>query len=232
MYQRDTILKMIEQAAGYIYRSGIMRQNRQLQEALELLNQAIRQLLGLNSKLLQGLSAVEVLKLLSKNGTADVGKSLVLGELMQAQAAVLQDAGEQEAARQLLLKSAEILLSVRASDEGAGYREELDPRIDALLDQAGKAPRKAELLQLEWAYYIEGERFGRAEDTLFFLLGELEKEGRHVERNAMLEEGIRIYEGWLGLPAEKLESGNLSADEVRQSLAELKDLKSNFSRNP
>ncbi|MCZ8516161.1 DUF6483 family protein [Paenibacillus filicis] len=229
MYKRDYILRMLEDAAGYLHKAVFLRRNRKLEEALELLNQAFRSLLGIGSKLLYGLSAKDLLAMLSRDGTPNIGKALVLGDLMTAEALVLREADESGAARRLSLKALEVLLNVRGSAEAEGWKDELNRRIDGALEQAGRERRNANLLRLEWRYYIEEERYDKAEDALFHLLEALEAEGMTAERLLTLEEGIHVYGRWLEQPEERLSAGNLPLKEIKQSLDELKKMKSEIS---
>ncbi|KZE76263.1 hypothetical protein AV654_24210 [Paenibacillus elgii] len=221
MYKRDYILRMIEQAAETLHKVMFLRQNQRLREAMELLNQAMRQLLGVGSKLIHALSVKDLLALLSKDGEVDQGKVLACGDMLNAEAALYADFGEEAAARAAGAKSLELLLTARELDARDQLREEFADRIESALALVGRAPMSASLLKVLIPYYEAGGRYGQAEDALFHLLDELERTKETAERLEQLESGIRMYERWLGLESAALEQGNLSKEEVEDGLNEL-----------
>lgn len=93
MYQRDYILRMIEQAGGMVGRVMQLARNRRLEEAMELLQQAMKEMLGLGSKLIGALSVKDLVALLSKDGELDSAKVLAMGDLMKAQADLEREVG-------------------------------------------------------------------------------------------------------------------------------------------
>ncbi|SCW77812.1 hypothetical protein SAMN04487970_104529 [Paenibacillus tianmuensis] len=221
MYKRDYILRMIEQAVEMLHKVMFHRRNQQLREAMELLNQAMRQLLGVGSKLVHALSVKDLLALLSKDGEVDQGKVLVCGDMLNAQAALHADSGEEAAARAAAAKSLELLLTARELDARDELREEFTDRIESALALVGRAPMSASLLKVLIPYYEASGRYGRAEDATFHLLDELERTKETEERLEQLGFGIRMYERWLGLDSAALVQGNLSKEEVEDGLNEL-----------
>ncbi|MBP1153857.1 MULTISPECIES: DUF6483 family protein [unclassified Paenibacillus] len=226
MYRRDYLMRLIEQTTEVLHKVMFARNNHRLQEALELLNQAMRQLLGLNSKLVHALSTKDLLALLSKDGDIDQGKVLALGDMLNAQAAAHEESGHTAEARKAGLKVLEILLFAREMDSRGELAELFQARIDTSLQVIGRAPMSMDTLHKLVFYYDDHGQYGKSEDVLFHLLEELqEEEQRTEELAAVLDEGIRMYERWLSVEVEQLNAGNLTKIEVEEGLDELKNIK-------
>lgn len=224
MYQRDYILKLMEQTAQVVMKV-LNKRGQSFHDRLELLNQALKHLVGLDSKLLQALSVKDLLALLSPGGYPDIGKVLAASDLLQARVKVLQEEGQTEAARAEAHKSLELLLTVRTMDDNADLRRELDARIEAALEPVGQSAVGAGVWELLAAYYEENGRLSKAEDALFHWLDQVKEDGRPEEVSRVAEIGARMYERWLLLPDTGLDNGALPREEVRQGMAELEKLR-------
>lgn len=231
MYRRDYLMRLIEQTTEVLHKVMFARKNHRLQEALELLNQAMRQLLGLNSKLIHALSTKDLLALLSKDGEIDQGKVLALGDMLNAQAAAQDESGHTIEARKTGLKALELLLFAREMDSRGELAELFQARIDALLHIVGRAPMSVDTMHKLFLYYDDHGQYGKSEDVLFYLLEEFQgEEQRPEELAAVLDEGVRMYERWLSVEEERLNAGNLTKKEVEEGLTELKNIKMEYSK--
>ncbi|AEI45840.1 DUF6483 family protein [Paenibacillus mucilaginosus] len=225
MYQRDYILRMIEQAGVMVGRVMHLARNKRMQEAVELLQQAMKEMLGLGSKLIGALSVKDLIALLSKDGELDSAKVLALGDLMKAQSELQREGGEEAAAQRTAKKSLELLLIGREYDARGELREEFNRRIEEALDITGRAGLNEGILSRIVGYYEEQGSYAWAEDALFYRLEVLQGAGRELERRAVVEEGIRMYERWVLLEDATLQAGGLSAEEAEEGLRTLRQLK-------
>ncbi len=139
MYRRDYLMRLIEQTTEVLHKVMFARKNQRLQEALELLNQAMRQLLGLNSRLIHALSTKDLLALLSKDGHVDQGKVLALGDMLNARGAAQKESGHAAAAIKDGLKALDLLLTAREMDPRDELGGMFKERIDAALALANRA---------------------------------------------------------------------------------------------
>ncbi|CAG7645895.1 DUF6483 family protein [Paenibacillus allorhizosphaerae] len=227
MYRRDYILGLIEKAAVAVYKVAAARRNAQFEEAMALLNQAMKQLLGMNSKLIGALSVKDLLAMFSQDGGIDQGKVLAAGDLLHAEASVWKEAGNETAARQTALKCVEMLLTAMELDARSELKNEFDERLNHALDMAGRAPKSAELLEKLIPYCNEAGKLADAEDVLFQWLDELEKSGQWERRLKAIDEGIRMCEQWLQLDEGKISAGGLSSAEIHSTLQDLIKMKAN-----
>lgn len=230
MYRRDYLMRLIEQTTEVLHKVMFARKNHRLQEALELLNQAMRQLLGLNSKLIHALSTKDLLALLSKDGEVDQGKVLALGDMLNAQGAAQEESGHTTAARKDGLKALDLLLSAREMDSRGELAEMFKERIDTALTVVNRAPMPTDTMHRLVSYFEDHGQYARSEDVLFHLLDELDEEEQiREELVTVLDEGIRRYERWRTVEEERLAAGNLSMAEVEDGLDELKNMKIKYA---
>ncbi|GCL74738.1 DUF6483 family protein [Paenibacillus naphthalenovorans] len=226
MYRRDYLMRLIEQTTEVLHKVMFARKNQRLQEALELLNQAMRQLLGLNSRLIHALSTKDLLALLSKDGHVDQGKVLALGDMLNARGAAQKESGHAAAAIKDGLKALDLLLTAREMDPRDELGGMFKERIDAALALANRASMPTDTMHKLVFYYEDCGQYAKSEDVLFHLLDELnEDEHLREEWITVLDEGIRMYERWRSVEEERLAAGNLSKTEVEDGLEELKNIK-------
>lgn len=229
MYQRDYIMKLIEQTARVVMKV-LHKQALSFHERMELLNHALRQLVGLDSKLLQALSVKDLLVLLSPGGHPDIGKALAASDLLLARVKVLQQEGQIQAGKAEALKWLELLLTIRKMEESADLREETERRIETSLELIGRSGMETSQLELLVPYYDETGRLAKAEDALFHWIDEVKGDAWNERLSRVLDIGMEMYERWLTDSTLQLEDGGLSREEVRQGMAELAKFKSGARR--
>jgi hypothetical protein len=224
MYHRDYILDMLRRAAEAIHKVVFLRKNRQLEEAMALLSQAMKQLLGLNSKLVHGLSAKDLLSLLSKTGEVDVGKTLALGDMLKAEAELLDEMEDQVGARQCRLKGVELLLTAK-QDVGGEWMPQLMQLVEELLQPVVKSAKPLTLYTHLISYYDETGRYTKAEDELFYYIEDLRQAGNKQELAEALNRGIEMVERWGHMSEEDAAASGLTTEEIADTFKELKKMK-------
>jgi len=219
MYHRDYLMRLIQQFTVTLGQVILKRQNRQLTEAMELIAQAMKQLLGLNSKLVRALSAKDIIALLSTNGHFDAGKGLLLSDMLQAESELHDDAGEDIEAEACRMKVLELLLEIRPMEEAKELRTDAEERIAALLPKVKQARASSRMMEQLLDYYDATGQLAKAEDMLFFMLDD------DPGNFGLVERGIAMYERWSGLQPEQWQAGNLSAEEIQDSYAILNKMR-------
>ena len=182
-------------------------------EALTLINTAYRENTGSDAQMVHRLSTADLLNLLSTTGVLEVEKSLLMGELLYAEARVKTSRGVGVSAQDYL-KTLELYLHALITEAGLiPFYEAKVARLVAMFDAL---PLSTE--QRVFRYDALKGDFASAEDRLFELL----------ERTAspeLLEEGLEFYTHLLTLPDEDLRAGNLPRDEVEESLTSLQAMR-------
>jgi len=108
MIRRDYIQRLVEQAAASLKKIVGLRQEKKHEEAYQVLQAALRELINLDAKLVLALAARDLRDLLSIDPSQAAGKGLVTADLLAEYAATLADRGETEQAGELRLKAAEL----------------------------------------------------------------------------------------------------------------------------
>lgn len=211
MYRRDYLMRMIEQFTVSMGQVMFQRQNRRFAEAMELLTQAMKQLLGLNSKMVRALSVKDIITLLSTNGHFDTGKGLLLSDMLVAEGDVLSDAEQEEEASACLVKALELLLNIRRMEDGEQGMTDADERIAAVLPKVQNIRMTPFMMEVLIEYHDAAGQLSKAEDMLFFMLDD------DPGNTTAIEQGIAMVERWLKLSPEDIEKGNLSTEEIQES---------------
>lgn len=157
MFREDYVMRMIEQAMAAVTAIlGLTRLDR-YPEALAEVDRALQRFVGLNLSLVTALSAPELVAMLRWGERLDVGKVVVLAELLQAEGdiyAAQRRAGEAQAR---YLKAMELLLEVAFDAEH--HLAAVQPRLAELkqrLDALAPAPEAALPPDLaEWLAHYE-----------------------------------------------------------------------------
>ncbi|SFM07123.1 hypothetical protein SAMN03159341_115103 [Paenibacillus sp. 1_12] len=224
MYQRDYMMRMIEQFTVTLGQVLFQRRNQRFAEAMELLTQAMKQLLGLNSKMVLALSVKDLLALLSTQGEFDAGKGLLLSDMLKAEGDLLVDAAEEPEGVACYLKSLELLLEMRWMHETVEIEQEMEERIDSLLAVVKPGLMPLRVLKPLVNYYDSAGRLDKAEDTLFFILD------ADVNNMEWMDTGLRMLERWQMMSKDELAQGGLNTEEVHETYTQLAKMKQKVSK--
>lgn len=132
MIRSDYILKMIAQLAVALRQVLKLRSMQKDDDALREIDQWLQKLCGLNAQLVNALSEETLAQTLRAGAALDIGKALVIAELLHEEANILADRGDEAGSvaryRKSLWLYTEALLE-REDVELPDYR----PRVDAVV---------------------------------------------------------------------------------------------------
>ncbi|GAB2698830.1 DUF6483 family protein [Paenibacillus thermoaerophilus] len=220
VYQRDYILRLIEQMTGMLGKMLGLQHEEKHEEALTLIDETLKRMFGLNRKLIGGLPERELLELLQQNGLTDNGKLWSVAKLLDTEADSLEELGDADAAERSREKSLYLLLVLHRQDPGEALQEEVSSAAESLLIRLNAIDLPTDTLELLFPYLEETGRFAKAEDVLFELLERADSESERAKR---IESGRAFYERLAALDEERLSAGGLSPEEVRQGLSDLQE---------
>ena|SRR5258708_7396168 len=151
MFSEDYVRRMIEQVSVVVTAIlGLIRLGR-YPESLAETDRALQQLLGLRLSLVDGLPASELVAMLRWGERLDIGKLVVLAELLQAEGDVYAAQHQTGEAQTRYLKSLELLLEVAFDSEQ--NLTAVQPRVTALQQRLEPAVIPDDLA--EWlAHYL------------------------------------------------------------------------------
>lgn len=215
MFQRDYILRLVEQLAKTLGAVLTLKKARRFEEAEQVITEAARNLVGLDIETLLALPLDQIVTLFSPGGSLDTGKCLVVADILYEHGDIKALRGDEKTAYLARFRALGLLLEVsgrgeltRAPNPDA-YRRKIDVLTEVLERYAPSPDIQRRLID----HYERHGRFAEAEDILFELI-----DSGHEE---VVGVGIALYKRLLEKSDVELESGNLPRAEVQDGLAQL-----------
>ena len=211
--EKDYIMKIIQQFTNAVARIMGLKAENKIEECQEVLTDTLKDFTGLNKEVLEALPYEILLQRVS--GQTNSEKSLVLAELLSQQADIYEIKREMSRARNLYLKSLNIIINVILNGDNSVLGQNQD-KVNELIEKIGRldVPRDSKLLLFQ--YYELTTDYAKAEDVLFELIDKTEA------NKDLLAKGIAFYERLINKDQTDLQKGNLPLDEVLEGLANLK----------
>jgi len=211
LYQRDYLMRQIEQAAQALARILQTAKGGRRDEALGMFEEAYQPLVGVSGRVVAALDEQQLLTLMTSGSAPDPRRIGVAVELLIAEADLQAEDGQQQQAaanyRRALGLAAYLASHLGRLPDGNLARK--------LADRAGTlALTPGQRLHLARLHEALGQ-YGDAEDVLFEVLDD------DPDSTAAVDHGIAFYQRLLALSDDQLEAGNLPRDEVRAALTEL-----------
>ena len=216
--EKDYIMKIIRQFTNAIARIMGLKAENKIEESQEVLTDTLKDFTGLNKEVLESLPYEILIGKVSGSRQTNTVKSQVLAELLYQQADIFEIRGEMSRARNLYIKSLNIMIKVILNEDNSVLEQNQD-KVNALIEKLGRfeVPKESELLLFQ--YYELTKSYAKAEDVLFTLIDKSES------NKDLLAKGIAFYERLINTDHAELEKGHLPIDEVLEGLARLeKDL--------
>jgi hypothetical protein len=221
MYQRDYILRLIEELGAVLTATLQLRQRGQYQQALDTIDRTLEGLLGIDAERIHDLTAPQLIGLIRLSSQADrsgettVGDRLnALGSLLQEQANIYTAQENEDEAAASAMKALQVYLAVLTEDDPSSAHAASS--VEPLLRQLADYDLPPDVKELLWQHYELSGQFGKAEDWLFELLDV------YPRPEGLVERGVAFYERLLAHDDETLEVGNLPRPEVEVGLAQLR----------
>jgi hypothetical protein len=211
MYQRDYLLRQIEQAAKMLAAIVKLARGGRPKDALGLFDQVYKPLLGVSSRVVSTLTDEQLISLLTSGSVPDLRRVASVLDAVKAEGDVLRLSGEEEAAASRYRRALSLAghLAGRSTDL-------LDPELAAEVVERTDGMILSGDQRLALARVLESlGRYDDAEDAIFEAVDDL------PHASGPVDAGIAYYQRLLALPDEELEAGGLPRDEVKGSLAEL-----------
>ncbi len=213
MLQRDYLMRMTEILVKVLSKVLLFKKEMRYEDAKKEIETAAKTIVGIDLRLLSLLSVEDILKLLK---TSDVyaGRCIISAELLREYGDVfeLQD-----------YKGIDIFLKALHLYLEALFTKELPipdiyfPKVNEIIDKLTEIEVTIELKYKLIEYYELSGQYSKAEDILFELLGE--------NSNKIKDKAILFYKRLQNRTNEQLNNGNLSREEVEESLEEIYKLK-------
>jgi tetratricopeptide (TPR) repeat protein len=220
MMQKDYILRMIQQLSRVLIHVLHLREVKDYDGALTYIDDVFKQALGFSSDLINSVPDETLLAMLTSFDVLDIEKCFLVANLLKAEGDIYVDQGDFDTSYYRYLRSLYLFFAILFSDNSINDPD-IFVEIEGLLDKLEDYDLPVEIKSQLFQYYERTGRYSRAEDVLFELLEEGDKENE-PESN-LVEQGIAFYERLLRKKDTELVAGNFSWEEVREGLAQLKN---------
>lgn len=186
------------------------------EEALILIDNTLKDLFRLGFKFFNSFSDENLIDMVKTDGTINADKCIMMAKLLEEDAEILEDLGNSDESFYIYLKSLNLFLEAFLNkDEDCDLQvffSDIDIIIEKICDY--KVPVILQNKMID--YYVKIGNYDKAENILYEILEE-----NDFNKN-LLEKGISFYEELLNKDDEDLENGNLSKEEIIESLSSLK----------
>ncbi len=221
MPKKDFLMRMLEQLRGLIPYILDLVQSGNYEEAHAVIDQAVREVVGVGSDGVVLLPEATLLdRLKADQAIAWEDKCLFLATVLFEEGKVLQAEEEEEMAYGRFIKSLNLLL-IMALDGQSGLDEQgLVPEIEEVLAALAAFHLPGSACAYLVQYYERQGDYASAEDILYDWL-ELEPEFIRPDDPNPIEMGLAFYGRLQTLSDAELEAGGLSREEVETAAADL-----------
>lgn len=208
MFQRDYILRMMEQFTKVLAKVLFNKQTKNYEAAHDEIRKSYRTIFGIDEVIIYASSAEEIVELLKLRGKNDPKVYIILAELLREEADLFRESGLAKEESAIVYQKAIALYFEALLDNPAFQTNEYFEKVNFILDELKNYHVSFPVLFKTMKYFELTGKYSQAENVLFDL----------VELNpvAARNEGIKFYERLQLLSDEKLEAGNYSREEISQ----------------
>ena len=187
----------------------------QYPEALNEIQKASKQILGIKLEVFRKLSDLQMIDFLSLDVSLGIPKCYAAGILLKEEAEILELHGKAVESIDAHVKSLS-LLTEAAVQKGNPLDSDHASAVDVVAGKLNEVDLPVHIHKKLFRYYELVREYGKTKDALFEIL---EKEPSFVE------EGILFYERLKKKSDKELTEGNLSRKEIEESLVKLQRMK-------
>ena len=215
MFQKDYVMRLVQQLSQALTQILFRKDSKQYQEALEDIQQAGQLFLGLDLNAVQAFSYEDLQAALHVKNAQDAEHVSLVAELLRHQGDCFVLEGEPESARRSYAFALTLYLDLGTGGTGPQLAD-LSDRIDFLVDQLDPLTLAPDVQVKLFRYLAAAGRYADAEDLLFHLADE-------HPTPALYTEGLAFFERLLRTSCRHLKAGNLPYEEVKEGLAAFRE---------
>ena len=222
MAQRDYILRMFEEMSRALAQIVYHRQIKDYLAAHDLIDEQLRQTLGMGSGFIHSLSDETLLAMLTTLDTLNIEKCWLVATLLKADGDLYEDEGDEDKRYYSYLKACNLFLEA-LHEQHPNKEIEKAPEIEELIKKLDEYELPLRTRQLLFWYFEYTSRYNQAAEILFDILESASDEELECveEVEEILEQGEAFYARLLGKSDASLETGHLSRAEIEENLARL-----------
>jgi hypothetical protein len=212
VFRDDYIARIIRQATeALLYAIGLKKAG-QYPDAMQAIDQALEQLLGLDADLIRQLSDDALLNLLTLQEQLDLERLELVADFFKEEGDIHAAENKPTESRRSYLRALNYYLEVGLDEDVQEASMELAEKIDELTGKLEIGFLPDDTLWASFCYYEQAGDLAKAEASLSNLAN------RPEARPEILPELIAFYERLLDKPEEELGRTSLTKAQVRQKL--------------
>ena len=207
---------MIEIMMRALSRVSLLVEEKNYLDAIDTVTEAGKMITGLDFKMLEYVSDTELTNMIKSKDGLYKGKFLVLGELLSREGELYLLNKDTERSYNSYLKALSFYIdgfdendSINVND----YIPKIDKTIESLSEYDLPLHIKGKLIR----YYDITDRYSKADDVIFDSIKSKNKE--------IYKQAVNFYSDLLEKSDEVIERGNLTREEIKDSLSEIRDYK-------
>jgi len=217
MFTEDYIMRMINQMVMVLASIIGFRKAGQFQEAQQLINQSLEQLLGLDAGLLKQMDESSVLKVLTSQAELDTDRLYIIAELYEQEGHIFAEQEDFTFANTDYQRALLFYLEIALGDHYQDYPE-LPHKIRQLDEQLENQDLPVELLFMLFDFYERREEYAVVERVIARLLNQPD---HRAEINRSI---LAYYKGLLGKNDHDLLAGGVSRSQVNSRIIALESM--------
>lgn len=212
MIERDYIMRMIQMLVQVLARILFLKKGEQYPEALDEIQKASKQILGIELEIFRKLSDIQMIDFLSLDVSLGIPKCYAAGILLKEEAEILAIQQKEVESRDTFVKSLSLLTEVVIHNKypfDASHAEAIESVANKLRGKEIPVYVKKKLFRY---FEIVGE-YGEAARTLFEIT---------AAEPSFISESIAYYERLKNKPDQDLDEGHLPRETILEELAKLR----------
>ena len=217
MFTEDYIMRMISQMVMVLASIIGLRKAGQYQEARQLINQSLEQLLGLDAVLIKQMDESSLLKVLTSQGDLDTDRLYIIAELYEQEGHTFSDQDDIPNANADYGRALIFYLEIALSDYHQDYPE-LPHKIRELDERLEGQELPFESLFMLFDFYERREEYAMVERVIARLLNQPD---HPAEINLSV---LAYYKGLMDKSEQELLAGGVSRSQVQRRIKALESM--------
>ncbi len=217
MLTEDYFMRMINQMLAVLTKILYLKEAGQYQEAQQIINQSLEQLLGMPPNLLKGMDDSSVMKILTPQGELVTDRLYMVAKLYELEGDLLKDQNRLTEANLDYLRALTFYLEIALEGENY-YSSELNDKIEDLQLKLSERDLNVDTFYRLFEYYDQLGKYNLVKDQISNLLK------AHEDPSDIIPGIITYYEELLEKNDQDLYTGSITRFEVQTQLDYFNDL--------
>jgi tetratricopeptide (TPR) repeat protein len=214
MFSEDYLIRMIRQATAVFARVIGLKSVGQYQEALQVIDQTLEQLFGMDAEIIKLLDDESVYKIFMKNEVLDLEKLGFIADLFKEEGDIQKLQNQNNESINCYIRSLNYYLMISINSE-TSRPIELSQKIGEVLQKLDAYYFEEKTLLNLFCYYENAREFAKADNMLSRLAA------RNDSKANVVDEMKSFYKRLIEKSPKELAAGGMSRTQIRNKLKEL-----------